>query len=92
MKGKMHNASNLCQRCQKLEIMSLKAGFSIDLASLEERSQSCDLCRLMYKSMVHLAARRHETVNFVRSESGLSIESSGNRWGPMLSLCTTSGS
>ncbi|KAK1965416.1 HET-domain-containing protein [Colletotrichum sublineola] len=82
--------SLLCQRCRALEIWSESCEFTDSLADLETRQRSCDLCRILYRSLLRRAARSKEIVKFLRSGSSLTLGE--KHWNPILSLCTTEDS
>ncbi|EXF75137.1 heterokaryon incompatibility protein [Colletotrichum fioriniae PJ7] len=80
-----HEYSTLCRRCQDRKIWSEKCEFTETLIGLEDRSKSCDLCRLLHSVMHRRAARRSEPIKFMRAGSYLTFGQKD--WGPILSLC-----
>jgi hypothetical protein len=72
-----------------LKIWSQNCEFSDTLGNLSKKSKYCDLCQLLSQAMLKRAARRNETITFVRSGSFLSVGVIHRS--PILSLCTTSG-
>jgi hypothetical protein len=88
-KAKIYENSKLCARCRLLKVWSQNCRFSNNLASLSQKIDSCDLCRLLAHAIVKRAARWDETITFVRSGMFLSVGAVHEN--PILSLCTTSG-
>ncbi|KAF4894543.1 putative 3-phosphoinositide-dependent protein kinase 2 [Colletotrichum fructicola] len=85
-----YKVSKLCEKCQQHQLWLPDYEFSVKLLDLAGRSQECDFCRLLHRSMKERAALSQDTITFLRSESNSALTFYERNLRPIFSLCSTS--
>ncbi|KAJ0381901.1 hypothetical protein COL922a_013636, partial [Colletotrichum nupharicola] len=86
-----YKVSKLCEKCQQHQLWLPDYEFSVKLLDLAGRSQECDFCRLLHRSMKERAALSQDTITFLRSESNSALTFYERNLRPIFSLRSTSG-
>jgi hypothetical protein len=85
----LSESASLCSLCQSLDFFG-SLGFSIEYSpnDLEERSKTCDLCGLLWRTCQRNNGNNSSTVRFEKVQSSLRMNGSGP---PVLSIYRSLG-